>query len=442
MDREVLIITYYWPPSGGGGVQRWLKFVKYLPQFGFTPIVYTPSNPTAPAFDDALLNDVPRGLQVIRRPIAEPFGLYRLLTGKKRGQSTGAAFASETPASGWKERLANRIRSNFFIPDARLLWVRPSAKFLRRYLLEHPIPVIVTTGPPHSLHLIGLRLKRMLNVHWVADFRDPWTGIDFYSELLLSKWADRRHRKLEKEVLRHADLVLAVSPSNAGELRQKGAKRVEVITNGFDPADMETGVVEPDPHFSLAHIGTFMPNRNIDLLWDCLSELRRENAEFRKHLRLRFAGKTDRGVAESLRRYGLEDCAGFAGYISHADSVRMQKASRVLLLVINQTGSNRGMLTGKLYEYLASGRPILAIGPTEGDAAGILQETGCGRISDFDDRNTLRSNILHFFNQYLQGKNEPAGISPAVLKYSRRELTGQLAKALNGLYPTDTDRKA
>ena len=428
------MVCYYWPPSGGGGVQRWLKFTKYLPEYGYEPIVYTPENPTSPVQDDNLLRDISPRIRVLKRPIVEPFGLYRLFTGKKQGESQGAAFASESRRSPWKERLANLIRSNLFIPDARVLWVKPSVRYLAELLRREEINLVVTTGPPHSLHLIGLHLKRKLGIRWIADFRDPWSGIDYYDELLLSRWADRRQKNLENRVLRSADLVIAVSPSNGEELRSKGARDVRVITNGYDPADMDTGPVALDREFSLAHIGTFMPNRNQDQLWRCLSELRDENDGFRHNFRLRLAGKTDAGVMEALRQHNLEACTEVSGYLPHAESVRMMKRSRLLLLAINQTGSNRGMLTGKLYEYLASGRPILAIGPVEGDAAGILQQTGCGLISAFDDSAGLKQNILHFYSQYLQGSREPVGIISEVEKYSRRKLSGDLAGLLDGFF--------
>lgn len=434
MPRNLLVVCYYWPPSGGGGVQRWLKFTKYLPEYGYDPIVYTPKNPSSPVLDDNLLRDISPRVRVFKKSIIEPFGLYRLLTGKKPGESQGAAFASESSRSPWKERLANLIRSNLFIPDARVLWVKPSVRYLTEFLRREEINLVVTTGPPHSLHLIGLHLKRKLGIRWIADFRDPWSGIDYYDELLMSRWADRRQKNLESRVLRSADLVIAVSPSNGEELRSKGARDVRVITNGYDPTDMDTGPVTLDREFSLAHTGTFMPNRNQDLLWRCLRELRDENEGFRHNFRLRLTGKTDAGIMEALRKHGLDPCTDVSGYMPHDESVRMMKRSRLLLLAINQTGSNRGMLTGKLYEYLASGRPILAIGPVEGDAAGILRQTGCGLISAFDDAAGLKRNILHFYSQYLQGSREPVGIISEVEKYSRRKLSGDLAGLLDGFF--------
>ncbi|HOP44190.1 MAG TPA: glycosyltransferase, partial [Flavobacteriales bacterium] len=239
--KRVLIVTYYWPPNGGAGVQRWLKFVKYLPQHGWQPVVYTPENPELVAEDPGLLDDVPREAEVIKRRISEPYGLYKRLTGRGVKEKVHTAFLSEEKREGWRDRMALWVRSNFFIPDARVGWVGPSVRFLKQYLREHPVDVIVTTGPPHSMHLIGLRLKRALGIRWVADFRDPWTNIDFYRQLKLSRSADRRHRRLEAEVLREADTVVAVGWTLADELRDLGAKRVEVITNGFDPADV------PDP---------------------------------------------------------------------------------------------------------------------------------------------------------------------------------------------------
>ncbi len=230
--KRVLVITYYWPPNGGAGVYRWLKFSKYLPGHGWTPVIYTPANPERVADDPALLRDVPPELEIIQRPITEPFSLYKRFTGKAQDERVQTAFLREQSGGGWKEDLALWVRSNFFIPDARVWWVRPSIAFLKDHLRKHPVDAVITTGPPHSMHLIGQGLKRALGVTWIADFRDPWTDIDFYQQLKLTRWADARHHRMERSVLQEADRVVTVGWRWADDLARIGGRPVEVVTNG------------------------------------------------------------------------------------------------------------------------------------------------------------------------------------------------------------------
>ena len=429
--NKVLIITYYWPPSGGGGVQRWLKFVKYLPEFGWEPVVYTPEKQTAPAYDESLLKDVPEGITVVRRPIIEPYGIYNKITGKKKGEAQGAAFASSKKSNPVVEDMANRIRSNLFIPDARALWVRPSVRYLKKYLKTQGIHTVITTGPPHSMHLIGLKLKQDLDIKWVADFRDPWTDIDYYGQLKLTKAADKKHRELERIVLFYADLVISVSEFNRKKLFEKANCKITVITNGYDESDIPDTSVRLDEKFTISHIGTFMANRNPEALWDVLKELIRENEDFRNDFELRLTGKTDKTVLDAIDAKGLMIFVKMSEPVSHEKAVNIQRSSQVLLLTVNQTGDAKGMVTGKVFEYMASKRPVLAIGPEDGDLAKILKETHTGVISDFEDRTKLKKHILDYYDRYKSGKLE---VNPVNLeKYSRKNLTRQLVEYLEKL---------
>jgi len=194
--KKALIITYYWPPSGGAGVQRWLKFVKYLREFGWEPIVYTPENPEFPEIDESLYSDIPENLTVIKTPIREPYTAYKKFIGRTKKEKINAGFLSEKKRNPFLENISVWIRGNFFIPDARLLWIKPSVKFLLKYLTGNPVDIIISTGPPHSMHIIAMKLNESLKLPWVADFRDPWTNIDFYKDLKLTSWADSRHHNM------------------------------------------------------------------------------------------------------------------------------------------------------------------------------------------------------------------------------------------------------
>ncbi len=429
--KKVLVITYYWPPSGGGGVQRWLKFTKYLPEFGWEPIVYTPDNQNAPALDETLLHDISKKLKVIRKPIWEPYSLYRIFTRRKKNENLGASFASGKKSNLFIENASNWIRSNFFIPDARKFWIAPSVKFLKKYLKVHGIEVIVTTGPPHSMHLIGMKLKEMTGVKWLADFRDPWTDIDFYDQLKLTGWANKRHHHLERKVLQKADLVISVSESNKQQLLKKSDANIQVITNGFDERDFHDTSSKLDEEFTIAHIGTFMANRNPDVLWEVLSELISENKDFKVDFVLHLIGKTDAMILDVVNKKGLSNYLRITGAVTHKEAIQFQKNSQVLLITVNKTGDSKGMVTGKVFEYLVSGRPILAIGPEDGDLAKILKDTATGVISDFKNKIDLKENIQTFYREY---KNKTLKVNPGNLDaYSRKNLTKKMAESLSAL---------
>jgi glycosyltransferase involved in cell wall biosynthesis len=429
--KKVLVITYYWPPSGGGGVQRWLKFVKYLPDFGWEPIVYTPENQNAPSKDNTLMRDISPELKIIRRPIWEPYNLYRMLSGRKKEENLGAAFASGKKSNKFFESLSNWIRSNFFIPDARKSWIKPSVSFLKEYIHKHDIDAVVTTGPPHSMHMIGLKLKKLTGVKWLADFRDPWTDIDYYDQLKLTKWANEKHHRLEREVLKNADIIVCVSNSNKEKLNLKAKVDIRVVTNGFDDVDVSFLSSPVEKKFSLAHIGTFMANRNPEILWDVLSDMILENKQFRQDFILRLVGKTDSVILNNLTNKGLAPFVHVEEPVSHNEAIQLQKSAQVLLLTVNKTGDSKGMVTGKVFEYLVSGRPILAIGPSDGDLAKILKETGTGVISDFNDKADLKKKLESY---YMQFKRNTLTVNPKnTEKYSRKNLTREMADIINSL---------
>ena len=428
--KKVLIITYYWIPSGGAGVQRWVKFAKYLRQYGWEPIIYTPENPEYPSIDHSFEKDIPADITVLKTPIWEPYNVYRNLTGKKN-QAINAGFISENKKQGWKDKLSIWIRGNFLIPDPRRFWIKPSVGFLSDYLKENPVDAIITTGPPHSMHLIGMGLKKNFpSLPWVADFRDPWTNIDFYKDLNLTWFADKIHHKLEREVLQKADTVLVVSRGMEEEFAPMKPKKLQVITNGYDESDVQVGTLALDGRFSISHIGTLNAARNPRIVWKVLSEICAENVAFKNDLQIQLVGKVDFSVLEDIQSYGLQEQLLKIDYLSHSEAIAKQNSSQVLMLLINQSGNAKGILTGKFFEYLAAKRPILAVGPTDGDAAVVLNETGAGVIVDFADEQATKTAILNYYNQYKKGTLSVQ--SESVERFSRRSLTGELAGLLDG----------
>ncbi len=428
--KKVLIITYYWPPSGGAGVQRWLKFAKYLRVYGWEPVIYTPSNPGYSVFDDTLAKDIPSDIEIIKRPIWEPYEVYKKFTGKKIVPKTSSAIIKDKKSPGVFELFSVWIRGNLFIPDARKFWINPSVRFLNKYLKEHHVDAIVSTGPPHSMHLIALQLKSHFNIPWLADFRDPWTDIDYYKEMKISAWADQKHKQLEMKTITSCNALVVVSREMKDNYEKMGGKNVHLITNGFDPEDMGDYPGKLDTKFSISHVGTLPPGFNLTGLWQVLADLSESLPGFRDNLEIKLIGNVDDAIINDISEFKLIKYLTLPGYVSHEQAARLMKQSAVLLLVINNNSPNaKGILTGKFFEYLASGRPILALGPTEGDLSKILEESEAGSIAKYNDIERIKSIVVDFYERYIN--NDLINNDKFIEKYTRRSLTNELAKVLN-----------
>lgn len=424
--KKVLIITYYWIPSGGSGVQRWVKFSKYLRDFGWEPVIYAPENPEYPSEDLSFVKDIPENVTVIKKPIWEPYNIYRSLFGKKN-ETINAGFISEEKKS-LKHTISFWLRGNLLIPDPRVFWVKPSVDFLKKYLTENNIDTIVTTGPPHSVHLIGRKLKKQLPyLNWIADFRDPWTSVYYFKDMHIVFLANAIHKKLEHSVIKSADKVIVVSDGMKQEFEQIRTK-VQIITNGYDTETSENEQIVPDKKFSISYIGLLTERQNPEVLWRVLEELCNEIPDFKSNLEIKLTGKIDHSAIESIKSCNLSSQLIHSNYIPHSEAVLMQRQSQILLLLMLNQPNTGSILTGKLFEYLAAKRPILGIGSPNGDAAKLLNETKAGVMFDFDNEADLKMQLKTYYSEYKSGKLSVN--SASIEKYSRRELTAQLAKLL------------
>lgn len=430
--KRVLVITYYWPPVGGSGVQRWVKFAKYLPSEGWQPVIYTPSNPDLGSVDESLLSDIPSEAEIIKRRIFEPYGIYRKLTGSK-----GQIKVEANPGGGGKgsflKRLSMWVRGNLFMPDPRCLWIRPSVRFLTKYLKEHPVDVIVSTGPPQSMHLIARKVSLATGIPWVADFRDPWTKIFYFKHLMLGKWAERKHYELEQRVLDDATAVVAVSPMVQADFAAMTKTPVCLVTNGYDESDY-TETIVPEKGFNVVHTGLLTAEGNPVELWKVLGKKCREDADFAASFRLTLAGKTDETVLESIRKAGLGDYLTDLGYIDHNKAVMQQRKASVLILPIREEPETKAILPGKLFEYLAARRPVLGVGTGEGAMAEVLKETGAGQIFDWDDRAGISDYVERLWSAFRSGEVMTA--TADIEKYSRRMTTRKMVEIFEQV--TDT----
>ena len=426
MDKKkVLIITYYWPPAGGPGVQRWLKFVKYLPVFNIEPVVYIPENPNYPIVDESLNSEVSKDVTIIKHPIKEPYKLAGLFS-KKSSKTISKGIISEEKKQSLIEKVLLYVRGNYFIPDARKSWVKPSVEFLSEYIKKHQIQTIITTGPPHSLHLIGLQLKERLGVKWVADFRDPWTTIGYHKQLRLTNASKAKHKALEKQVLITADQIIVTSFTTKKEFQQLTKQPIEVITNGYDKESVDK--FEMDSKFTMSHIGSLLSKRNPEVLWKVLSEFISENDQFSKDFQLNFIGFISDSVLHSLKTYNLSSYVNNVGYVSHKEAITYQKKSQIVLLIEINSEETKCIIPGKLFEYMASNRPIIALGPKGSDVEKIITETNTGNYFNYEDYDSLKRIILEHYKAY---QNNTLQVHPIGLqKYSRKSLTEALSKLL------------
>lgn len=424
----MLIIAYYWPPSGGSGVQRWLKFVKYLPQFGWTPYVFTPENPSFAIRDESLVKDVPDEAEIIRFPIWEPYEAFFRISGMFGKKQTGKPTdLVSTGKQSLFKRIATWVRGNMLIPDPRKFWVDPSVKFLEDFLEDNDIRTIITTGPPHSLHLIGLKLKKKYpKLNWIADFRDPWSEWGFLDTLKVGTRARKRHQRLESDVLALADQIVTITPFYVRRFEALSKKKVTLLTNGFDEDDFASLDYQKSPVFLIRHVGIINEKCDPRPFMTAIRQLSDSLPEFGANVSVEFIGEVHpmfRQFVESDAT--LNSISIFTGNIPHKELMKRYGSSSLLVLVLTGYKDAEGYMPGKLFEYLATGLPILGVGPVNGDAAALLRSTTSGEMIGSDDLSGIKDVIR---KRFLEWKRVPSAVitKSGATQYSRREITRQL----------------
>lgn len=375
-------------------MHRWLRFSKYFSLHNIDLTVYCPDDAAWPVIDNELEKEVPEDIKVIRHKIFEP---HKYLS---KGGNAGVGFTQDKDPSLLKKAII-WVRGNLFIPDSRVFWIKPSIRFLSKYLKEHPeITTVISTGPPHSTHLIAKGLKEKFNLKWIADFRDPWTQIDFYHQLSTGERADAKHKRLEKECLTTADEVVTVSAGCADGLTEISGREVHVITNGYEFPEFDPESVSLDANFTISHFGSMPLARNPEVLWKALEEMIAEGHPIKDFLNIRLVGTVDYKVQESINKHKLENYIELINAIPHKQSILMQRCSQVLLLVANNTGNVKGILTGKFFEYLGAKRPILTIGMKDSDLEEAVTSTHCGEFISYGDVAKMKSVLSEWFTKY------------------------------------------
>ena len=425
--KKVLIVTYYWPPSSGPGVQRWLKFVKYLSKIGYTPIIFTVKKASVPNLDDTLLADVPSNAVVHKTNAYEPVEFYYWLSGQKN-KKVEIGLTELKKIDSPIKKLAKYVRSNVFIPDAKIGWYFGNRKKLLNLVKEEGIATIITTGPPHSTHLFGDYIKKRLGIKWIADFRDPWTGIMYEKLLSRTNRSKKKNSELEQSVLDNADQIIVVSNGLKQEFKEYEDK-IEIIHNGYDTDDLMGLKAVNGEWFELTYTGNFKPNQNLESLWKVIFELKNEIEGFSEAFRLKLVGNVNETIVDSISEFKISELVLFEDFVPHHDALRIMMNANVLLLPIPKTKDNNLILTGKIFEYLASGSRILSIGPVGGDADKILRDCHRAPMIAYEDEGALKNRLMDEFNQWQSNKQlvlKHPGTHHE--KFSREFLTEQLSR--------------
>ncbi|GAB4172583.1 MAG: glycosyltransferase family 4 protein [Calditrichia bacterium] len=438
MNKNVLIITYYWPPASGPGVQRVLKFTKYLSKIGWKPVILTVQNGEYPATDPSLLNEIPAGIPVYKTKIFEPTVFYKKIAGLPQHQPIPVAVLSEE-SKGLGKKIGNWIRANIFIPDAKVGLALSRLHFAAQIIQEHNIGIIFSSSPPPSVHLLASRIARKFQLPWVADFRDPWTNIHYYQHVHRCGLSKKIDEKLETSVLNKASAITSVSKSdleNDFKSKRHNKQNMFYLPNGFDPEDfseiLEQKMDFPSK-FVLTHIGIIGKERIPYRFIEFLGEKILENPEVKQSLELRFIGKISDEMVDLLKDADLWNNTQYPGYLSHKEAIRQSMESYALLLLITNVKGNEGIVPGKVFEYMAYRKPIISFGHPEGEVSQILQayqNQGCFDYNlPYESFNTYFDKLFHAWQN-----KKPFNPDISVLqRYSREHLTGELISIFNSL---------
>lgn len=423
--KKVLVIIYYWPPSGGAGVQRWLKFVKYLPEYGWMPTVITTDNGDYPAIDTSLGKDLPKTIEVVRTKTPSINKIFSKINPNLKMPYGSLEYNGK---KSLLKKLLYWCRINLIIPDMRVIWNRYAYKTGKLLLKTANFDLIVTSGPPHSTHLVGHKLKRKYSLPWLADFRDPWVGIDYLEKVNRLKMSKQIDKHLQGKVANKSDMILSVNRDIIGKIG-KSDKSV-MLPNGYDPEDF-SGFDNntSNEQFLISYFGALTPERDPAPILEAIN-LISDKIDISK-VSIEFWGTISRSLQEKLKGKDIFKIIKFCGYSPHENIVVRMKRSSLLLLIINNVPNSNAIVTGKIYEYLGSKTPILAVGPPHGEAADILSETKSGSCFDYYDLDGISAYIEKYFQKWEQKKE--LRVSSVTEEYNKRYQTERLAHLMDSM---------
>jgi len=429
--KRVLIISYYWPPSGGISVLRSLKIAKHLQEFGWEPVIFTPKNADYSTIDENNFKDIPEGIEILKIPTIEPFKVFKFLTGLKKESNLNNVLSAHDKKMGMMYKFSVWVRSNFFIPDARAMWIKPSVKFLTQYVKENKIDAIFTDGPPHTNTRIATLLKQKTGTPWLSDYQDPWSQVDYFQELILTDWGRKRHLKQEQEAFAAADKTTIVSPTWKKDLENIGAHNVDVIYWGYDPEDYTNIKInqEVSNKFSIVHAGVMGFDRNPKMFFKAIQELTKEVDGFKNDFRLILLGQVDHSVKESINEFEIQDIVKYTGNLIRKEALNQIFSAKILLLLLNQQPNAMGRVPGKLFEYLASRRPILNLGPNNSDVHKLLVKANAGTNFEYQNLGEIKTYLKEQYLLFKSGQLS-ANVESDIQEFTHRNLTNKIANYL------------
>ena len=430
--KKVLIISYYWPPSGGISVLRSLKIAKHLRQFGWEPVIFTPENADYSTLDNNNFKDIPEGIEILKIPTLEPFKLFKLVTGLKKESNLNNVLSAHDKEMGFMYKFSVWVRSNFFIPDARAMWIKPSVKYLTKYVAENKIDAIFTDGPPHTNTRIATLLKQKTGIPWLSDYQDPWSQVDYFQELILTDWGLKKHLKQEQEAFQAADKTTIVSPTWKKDLEEIGAKNVDVIYWGYDPEDYSDITINQEiaSKFSILHAGVMGFDRNPKMFFQAISELKNEVPGFDNDFQLILLGQVDHSVKQTIDEYQISDLVKYTGNVIRKEALNQIFSAKILLLLLNQQSNAMGRVPGKLFEYLASKRPILNFGPNNNDVSKLLTKANAGVNFEYEDVSSIKKYLATKYEEFKSGDLNK-DMNSSIEEYTHQNLTSRIASYLN-----------
>ncbi len=402
-SKKVLIISYYWPPAGGISVLRSLKIAKHLATTDWEPIIYTVKDGQYPIIESDNEKHVPAGITVLKQPCFEPFELYKKLTGRKKNDTLANVLNANSSKKGLIHQLSVWVRANFFIPDARSMWIKPSVKFLSAYLQNHPVDAVMSIGPPHTNTLIAFELSQKLNIPWLMDWQDPWTEVDYYKLFPIGKRAHKVHTALEKKCLKQASAMTIVSPSWKHDAEKLGAHDVEVVYWGYDPDDFQGLKKQITESFIISHIGLLGEDRISLAFFKAVGELCAESPSFKNDVKLVFDGTVTGTIQSIIELNKLNSVTTIIHQSPRKNALQLVLDSTINLSFLNKSENAKGRIPGKLFEYIYANNSILNLGPVDCDVNTILSELGNGKTYEYDDL----KGIKHYVEEnYIDWKNK------------------------------------
>lgn len=430
--KKILFVVYNFPPAAGAATQRILKFLKYLNKFGYRTFVLTVNKVDYPDLDFTLIEKIPSETKVIQTKYWTPFGIYRKITGRKADEKIPVAFIKDNHKS-FAERISVFLRLNVFLPDAKIGWLPFALKAGKELIEKEKIDVVISSGPPHTTHLIAKSLKKKTKIKWIADFRDPWTDIDYYSGMKRTKLAEWIDSRLERSVLKNADYIVAASEGYLNIIKSKGIKNnYEVLTNGFDPEDFQNIELRELKKFIVTYTGNMPITRNPENLWNALEELVSENQFFAENFEFHFAGVMDDEIRTKIRELNFYSNFIDYGYLNHKSVLDLTFNSHLLIMIVNRVATSKEILPGKIFEYIASGNFILVIGPEDGVSAKLIDYVGQGVAANYDDKEKIKKTISELFEKWKEGKLKKI-YSEKKNEFTREEITRKLVKIIETL---------